>query len=128
MRERRTVSLRAGANPLQFAWSGTLIDPTSVSLHLPDGAGLKLLETRFPHDRPESLDWLVEADKAGPVSVEISYFTSGLTWAADYQLIDRITSYNVCYTKLLRVPVVMSKNKPRHFSSFKKSISGFAQR
>ncbi len=103
VRERRTVSLRAGANPLQFAWSGTLIDPTSVSLHLPDGAGLKLLETRFPHDRPESLDWLVEADKAGPVSVEISYFTSGLTWAADYQLIESADSGSLVLTNFIRI-------------------------
>ena len=31
-RDTRTLTMRKGANRLQFAWSGTLIDPTSLEL------------------------------------------------------------------------------------------------
>ena len=32
VRETRKVSFKPGANPLQFSWANTLIDPTSVEL------------------------------------------------------------------------------------------------
>ena len=32
VRETRTVTFKKGANPLQFSWANTLIDPTSVEL------------------------------------------------------------------------------------------------
>ena len=32
VRETRHVTFKKGANPLQFSWAGTLIDPTSVEL------------------------------------------------------------------------------------------------
>src|SRR5882724_963316 len=32
VRETRTVTFKKGANPLQFSWANTLIDPSSVEL------------------------------------------------------------------------------------------------
>src|SRR5580692_5630851 len=32
VRETRTLTFKKGANPLQFSWANTLIDPTSVEL------------------------------------------------------------------------------------------------
>lgn len=85
VRERRAVTVREGLNVLQFSWAGTLIDPTSVQLSFRDGAeGAELVDTRFPHDRPQVLYWTVRSDRAGEVPVEISYFTSGISWRADY--------------------------------------------
>ena len=56
VRETRKVSFKPGANPLQFSWAGTLIDPTSVELRFlthPDK--LSLLDTTFPHAKPQML-------------------------------------------------------------------------
>lgn len=85
VRERRSITLREGSNVLQFSWAGTLIDASSVQLSFPDRpAGVELVDTRYPHDRPQVLYWNVRSDVAGEVPVEITYFTSGITWSADY--------------------------------------------
>src|SRR5271167_4942355 len=85
VRETRTVTFRKGVNPLQFSWANTLIDPTSVELKfLSDPDKLEVLDTTFPHDKPQMLYWNVQSDFDGEASVEITYFTSGITWSADY--------------------------------------------
>ncbi len=88
VRETRKVVFKEGANPLQFSWAGTLIDPTSVQLRfLTDPDKLAVLDTTFPHDRPQVLYWNVGSELAGEATVEISYFTSGISWQADYTVI-----------------------------------------
>jgi hypothetical protein len=85
VRETRKVSFKKGVNPLQFSWQNTLIDPTSVELRFlshPDR--LDLLDTTFPHDKPHMLYWSVQSELDGEAAVEISYFTSGIRWTADY--------------------------------------------
>ncbi|MFO0829548.1 MAG: hypothetical protein U0572_15525 [Phycisphaerales bacterium] len=83
VRESRHVTVRKGSNELQFSWANTLIDPTSVELELRT-KGLELLDTRYPHDRPQALYWTVTSSFDGDAEVEISYFTSGISWSADY--------------------------------------------
>jgi len=88
VRETRKVVFRAGANPLQFSWANTLIDPTSVQLRFLNHAEkLDVLDTTFPHDRPQVLVWNVGSEHAGEATIEISYFTSGISWSADYTVI-----------------------------------------
>ena len=88
VREVRTVTFREGDNPLQFSWANTLIDPTSVSLRfLEHEESLTLVDTTFPHDKPQELQWHVQSETTGQARVEISYFTSGVTWSADYAAI-----------------------------------------
>ena len=88
VRETRKVVFKEGGNPLQFSWAGTLIDPTSVQLRfLTDPDKLAVLDTTFPHDRPQVLYWNVGSELAGEATVEISYFTSGISWQADYTVI-----------------------------------------
>lgn len=82
VRETRRLTFKQGVNPLQFSWANTLIDPTSVQLQLPEA--LTLLDTTFPHDKPQMLYWNVQSTADQEASIEISYFTSGVTWAADY--------------------------------------------
>ena len=85
VRETRTVTFKKGINPLQFSWANTLIDPTSVELKFithPDQ--LDVLDTTFPHDKPQMLFWNVQSDLDGEATIEITYFTSGITWKADY--------------------------------------------
>ena len=39
-----------------------------------------MLDTTFPHDKPQMLYWNVQSDIDGEAAVEITYFTSGITW------------------------------------------------
>src|SRR3954454_273400 len=51
VRETRVITFKKGANPLQFSWANTLIDPSSVELRfLTSGDQLEVLDTTFPHD------------------------------------------------------------------------------
>src|SRR4051812_2324370 len=85
VRETRAITFKKGANPLQFSWANTLIDPTSVELKfLSSAEKLEVLDTTFPHDKPQMLYWNVQSDFDGEATVEITYFTSGISWSADY--------------------------------------------
>jgi hypothetical protein len=88
VRETRTVTFKKGINPLQFSWANTLIDPTSVELKfLSNPDKLDVLDTTYPHDKPQMLYWNVQSEIDGEATVEITYFTSGITWSADYQCV-----------------------------------------
>jgi hypothetical protein len=85
VRETRVVTFKKGVNPLEFSWANTLIDPTSVELKfLTHADKLDVLDTTFPHAKPQMLYWNVQSDMDGEATIQISYFTSGITWAADY--------------------------------------------
>jgi hypothetical protein len=85
VRETRTVTFKKGVNPLQFSWANTLIDPTSVELKcLTEPDKLDVLDTTFPHDKPQMLYWNVQSDFDGEATIEITYYKSGITWSADY--------------------------------------------
>ena len=85
VRETRKVSFKTGVNPLQFSWANTLIDPTSVELRfLTHADKLDVLDTTFPHDKPQMLYWNVQSEMDGEATIEITYFTSGISWSADY--------------------------------------------
>ncbi len=88
VRETRTVTFKKGVNPLQFSWANTLIDPTSVELKFLTSADkLDVLDTTFPHDKPQMLYWNVQSEIDGEATIQITYFSSGITWSADYLLI-----------------------------------------
>lgn len=85
VRERRLLTFKKGINEIQFSWHGTLIDPTSVNfMPLEHPEKVFLLHTSYPPKRPEVCRWTIESHIEGPVPVEIWYFTSGITWKADY--------------------------------------------
>src|SRR6204780_5325796 len=80
VRETRSVTFKKGVNPLQFSWSNTLIDPTSVRLRfLANPEKFEILDTTFPHDKPEMLYWNVQSEMDAEAKLEITYFTSGIT-------------------------------------------------
>ena len=84
-KETRYVTLKKGANQLQFSWAGTLIDPTSVEIRPLDHADkIEIADTVFPGQKPQCLYWNIDSEFEGQVKVEVSYFTSGLTWRMDY--------------------------------------------
>jgi hypothetical protein len=43
-----------------------------------------LVDTTFPAGRNDALQWNIQSKMAGKIPVEIRYFTSGITWSADY--------------------------------------------
>ena len=104
VRETRTLSVKPGINPLQFSWANTLIDPTSVELRFVNHAAeLTVLDARFPHDKPQMLYWDVQSQFEGAATVEISYFTSGIRWTADYTAIADQTEKMLTLDSFVRV-------------------------
>src|SRR5687768_3463523 len=85
VRETRKVTFKRGVNPLQFSWANTLIDPSSVELKFLTSADqLVVLDATFPHAKPQMLYWNVQSELDGEATIQITYFTSGITWSADY--------------------------------------------
>ncbi len=85
VRENRLLTLKRGVNRIQFAWAGTLIDPTSIDFRILDHQDkVDLIDTTFPAGRNDALQWNIRSSMAGKIPVEIRYFTSGIRWTADY--------------------------------------------
>ncbi|MCH7848301.1 MAG: DUF4139 domain-containing protein [Planctomycetes bacterium] len=104
VRETRHITFSKGDNPLQFSWVNTLIDPTSVDLRFQTHAQeLDILDTTFPHDKPQMLYWNVKSDFNGSAVVEISYFTSGITWAADYVCVADTAEERMSFDGFVRI-------------------------
>ncbi|MGB2861958.1 MAG: DUF4139 domain-containing protein [Sedimentisphaerales bacterium] len=85
VRESRALTLKDGANKLQFSWANTLIDPTSLEM-LPKANADKIdiADLTYP-PRVRNLGlWNIESSVSGKVPVEITYLTSGLSWRAFY--------------------------------------------
>ena len=85
VQEARTLILKKGLNRIQYQWAGTLIDSTSLELRcLDQAAKTEVLNVVYPPNSPATLVWEIDSQIEGPAKFEISYFTSGLTWGADY--------------------------------------------
>jgi hypothetical protein len=48
---------------------------------------IEVMDTTFPGDKPQQLVWNIESKIEGQVRFQVTYFTSGLSWAADYVII-----------------------------------------
>ena len=84
-RESRHLTLKQGANKLQFSWAGTLIDPTSLDMIPKANAGkIDIAELTFPPRVTNLGLWNINSEVTGRVPMEITYLTSGLTWRAFY--------------------------------------------
>src|SRR6266852_4272182 len=85
VKETRTLTLRKGVNKLEFSWANTLIDPTSVEFRaLTHADAVEVLDVSFPPRVTNTLEWRIQSEFAGEVVCEIRYFTSGISWSADY--------------------------------------------
>src|SRR2546426_7811877 len=85
VKEIRLLTFRKGLNRLEFSWANTLIDPTSVEFRaLTHADAVDLLDVSFPPRVANTLEWRINSEFAGEVEVEIRYFTSGISWSADY--------------------------------------------
>ena len=85
VKETRHLTFRKGMNKLEFSWANTLIDPTSVEFKaLTHADAVEVLDASFPPRVANTLEWRINSEFAGDVVVEIRYFTSGISWSADY--------------------------------------------
>ena len=85
VKETRVLTFRKGLNRLEFSWANTLIDPTSVEFRaLTHADEVEVLDISFPPRVVNTLEWRITSEFAGEVSEEIRYFTSGISWSADY--------------------------------------------
>ena len=85
VRETRALTVKEGANKLQFSWANTLIDSTSLEM-LPKANADKIdiADLTYP-PRVKNLGlWNIDSRISGKVPVEISFLTSGLSWRAFY--------------------------------------------
>jgi hypothetical protein len=85
VQETRSLTFKKGNNRLQFSWANTLIDPTSVEFRaLTNADKLEVLDTSYPAESNEMLIWTISTEADVSAKVEISYFTSGISWGAQY--------------------------------------------
>jgi hypothetical protein len=85
VKETRVLTFKKGLNRLEFSWANTLIDPTSVEFRaLTHSDEVEVLDASFPPRVVNTLEWRIQSEFAGEVTVEIRYFTSGISWSADY--------------------------------------------
>jgi hypothetical protein len=83
--EQRVLVFRKGLNRLEFSWVNTLIDPTSVEFKVRTHAdALEVVDVSFPPRVANTLEWRIQSEFSGEALVEIRYFTSGVSWTADY--------------------------------------------
>jgi hypothetical protein len=85
VKETRHLTFKKGINKLEFSWANTLIDPTSVEFRaLTHTDEVEVQDVSFPPRVANTLEWRINSEFAGDVTVEIRYFTSGISWSADY--------------------------------------------
>ena len=104
VREHRLLTVKEGVNRIQFSWANTLIDPTSIEFRILDKQDkVDLVDTTFPAGRNDALQWNIKSQIAGKIPVEIRYFTSGITWSADYVGIANEDETKLAVTGYVRV-------------------------
>ncbi len=85
VREVRNLTIKKGENRLQFSWANTLIDPTSLELlPLKEADKINILDITYPPRVRELGLWNISSALSGQFPLEITYFTSGISWRAYY--------------------------------------------
>lgn len=85
VREQRELTFKEGSNEIQFSWANTFIDPTSLHIHIADDpVNFVVMDASYPANTENVIVWNIEAKKEGKAVAEIMYFTSGVSWTADY--------------------------------------------
>jgi hypothetical protein len=104
VRETRYLTLKKGVNRIQYSWANTLIDPTSVEIHpLENEANVEVLDTTFPQDKPQHCIWNIDSKIEGQVKFQVMYFTSGVSWKADYVLTANPTESEMSFDGFIQI-------------------------
>ncbi|NOX34698.1 MAG: DUF4139 domain-containing protein [Deltaproteobacteria bacterium] len=85
VRDKRVLNFVKGMNRLQFSWANTKIDPTSLSLDIKENTDkIDVVEITYPQGTRDVGIWLIKAKQPCRAQVEITYFTSGISWESYY--------------------------------------------
>lgn len=85
VRDNRVLNFLKGMNQLQFSWANTKIDPTSLGLEIKKQADkIDVIDITYPPETRDVGIWQIKAAQACQVPVEITYFTSGISWKSYY--------------------------------------------
>ena len=88
IKDTRTIHFAEGMNPVRFSWSGTRIDPTSLSFDISDRSlPLEITQTQFPAREKNQVIWHINAQAPCRAEVVIRYFTAGISWQPHYTAI-----------------------------------------
>ncbi len=91
--EERVVPLTAGVNQVDFSWTNTRIDPSTIVFRVvpPSGgdaaaeaADVSVLSVTYPPNE-SALVWQVSSDRSAAVTVRISYLLGGLSKDFNYR-------------------------------------------
>ena len=104
VRDKRILNFIQGMNRLQFSWANTKIDPTSLSLEIKkQSSHIEVVDITYPPGTKDMGIWQIKADQACSLPVEITYFTSGISWKSYYIILlseDQKTSSLKGYVKV----------------------------
>ena len=104
VKESRALTFKKGANQVQFSWANTLIDPTSLRFRpLEHAADIDVADAVISGQKPQALIWNIDSKFEGQVAVEISYFTSGLSWSMDYTAVTDADEKEMAFRGYVRV-------------------------
>ncbi len=85
VRDNRVLSFKKGMNQLQFSWANTKIDPTSLMLEIKQHSDkIEIIEVIYPSGTKDVCIWNIQTSQAIVAPVEITYFTSGISWQSYY--------------------------------------------
>ena len=104
VKESRALTFKKGVNQVQFSWANTLIDPTSLRFRpLEHAADIDVSDAVISGQKPQALIWNIDSKFEGQVAVEISYFTSGLSWSMDYTAVTDADEKEMAFRGYVRV-------------------------
>jgi hypothetical protein len=98
VQEARTVTVKEGANVVQFDWSNMSIDIDTVQVQILEGAeSVTFGSVSIPPGSRNSIMWDVQSVKPIELPVRIAYKVDGISWECDYVALvnDDETSLNL---------------------------------
>jgi len=84
IQERRTLSLNKGVNEFRVTWAGVTVHRDSVRLVPEDEGNVVVRDVVHLQSDPNTVIWHLDAKRAGPQKVSISYYAAGFSWNADH--------------------------------------------
>ncbi len=84
IQEQHYLNLKKGLNKVQFSWSETWIDPSSINLEILQHPREVSVKEVMTEEEKDFIIWKIESSQDLRELVEISYFTRDLFWEAGY--------------------------------------------
>jgi hypothetical protein len=98
VQEIRTVTVKEGANVVQFDWSNMNIDMDTVQIQMLEGAeSVTFGSMSIPPGSKNALMWDIQSEKPVELPIRVAYKVAGISWRCDYVALvnDEETSLNL---------------------------------